>query len=313
MRSWDRVAGWASFLVATSTVLTLACGGSDDGGVQLDAVAFGNGTFVAVGVSDLAYVDSGPGWVTFGTGVPSLNDVAYGRLQNLFVAVGDGGAIVTSSDGTAWTQQLAPTGLNLHGVTEGAGFLLAVGDGGTILRSEDGVTWTQQASGTEAALYGVTYSEDLRTFMAVGAGSTVAVSSDFGVAWTVGNAGGAAVPNDLFSVAFGSSGWVAVGAGGAVLVSGRDVPPESFTWQASAFGVLPNLNDVAFAQGIYVIVGDEGTILNSPDGATYGFSVSDTGQFINGVAYGNGNFVAVATGGRVLTSIDAVVWQNGKI
>jgi len=303
MRSWDRVAGWASWAVAAATLLTLACGGSDEGGVQLNGVAFGNGIFITVGETNTAFVNAGPGWVPFVTGVGSLNEVAFAPVQNLFVAVGDGGAIVTSVDGTGWTQQVAPTGFNLHDVTAGAGSIVAVGDGGTVLSSTDGVTWTQRNSGTEAALFGVGFGQDV--FLAVGAGGTVVDSTDNGTTWTAGSTG---IANDLFAAARGPLGWVAVGAGGAIEFS-----PALGAWQVVGLGTLPNLNDVVFTQSIFVVVGDEGNILTSPEGANYTFAVSDTGQFINGVAFGNGNFVAVSTGGRVLTSIDAVVWQNGKI
>lgn len=305
MRSWSRSAGWTSYAVAAATTLTLACGGGGDSGPQLGGIAFGNGTFVAVGESAEAYANPGPGWTPSGTGVGSLEAVTWASVEQLFVGVGDGGAIVTSPDGTSWTQQLSPTPANLHGVAAGGGRIVAVGDSGTILTSSTGgISWTQQASGTGATLFGVGFGNGV--FLAVGAGGTFVTSTDLGATWVPGNTG---LSNDLYATAFGAGNWVAVGADGALLVSADG----GAIWQVVGVSVLPNLNDVIFTQGIFVVVGDEGVILTSPDGSDYGASVTDSGQFIFGVAFGNGGFIAVASGGHVFTSLDAAIWQEGKV
>lgn len=54
---------------------------------------------------------------------------------NLFVAVGDGGAIVTSPDGVTWTRRDSGTPSNLTGVTYGDGAFVAVGSSGTIIQA----------------------------------------------------------------------------------------------------------------------------------------------------------------------------------
>lgn len=315
MRSRSRVGGLSASVVAWATSLLLACGGGGDGGVQLNDVAFGGGTFVAVGETSSAFANPGPGWTPFGTGVGSLNAVTHLPERSLFVAVGDGGAIVTSADGTGWTQQLSPSPVDLHDVAAGFGWLVAVGDGGTILRSADGVTWTQQPSGTSAPLYGVAAGED--RFVAVGAGGVVAISADFGATWRETFTG---QPNDLYSVAFGEvfepgsnarvPRWVACGAGGAIQYSAA---PGDDPWQVAASAVLPDLNDVIFTQDVFVVVGIEGTALVSSNGRDYTQTVTDSGQYLFGVAFGNGLFIAVASGEHVFTSRDAVIWQEGKV
>jgi hypothetical protein len=47
-----------------------------------------------------------------------------------------------------WTRRTSGTSNDLYGVTYGNGTFVAVGEGGTILTSPDGVTWTQRTSGT---------------------------------------------------------------------------------------------------------------------------------------------------------------------
>ena len=59
--------------------------------------------------------------------------------------------------GTTWTQRTSGTGNELEGVAYGNGRFVAVGNGGTILTSPDGVNWTRRTSGTRSWLGGVTY------------------------------------------------------------------------------------------------------------------------------------------------------------
>ena len=75
----------------------------------------------------------------------------------LFVAVGDNGTILTSSDGTTWTSRTSGTTEYLRGGAYGNSTLVVVGASGTILTSSDGTTWTSRTSGTSNLLGNVTY------------------------------------------------------------------------------------------------------------------------------------------------------------
>jgi hypothetical protein len=59
---------------------------------------------------------------------------------------------------------------------------------------------------------------------------------------------------------------------------------------------------VAYGNGLFVVVGDDGAILTSPDGLNWTVQTSGTGIDLYGVAYGNGTFVAVGDDGAILTS-----------
>lgn len=305
MRSRSRVAAWVVGLTVTAAVLTLGCGGSgEESGLQLNAVAYGDGLFVAVGDSDKAYANPGPGWTAFVTGVPALDDVAYVPALATFVAVGDAGAIVSSSDGVTWTQQGSPTPVNLYGVVAGAGRIVVVGDAGAILVSNDGVVFQERPSGTGATLYEVAFDGEA-TFVAVGAFGTVVISEDAGLTWQATEVG---LTNELYGVAYGNDTWVVVGQAGIIL---QGATP--FDWEVSADNVLPDLNDVLFAQSLFTVVGDNGNALTSPDGINFGASVTNTGQFLYGAAFGSGKFWVVGSGGRALSSLDGAIYQDGKI
>ncbi|HWI62746.1 MAG TPA: hypothetical protein VNT75_12950, partial [Symbiobacteriaceae bacterium] len=97
---------------------------------------------------------------TWQTPLPQGNDlwsVTYGAGQ--FVAVGDGGSILTSPDGKSWTLQPAPTMVSLRSVIYAGGRFVAVGGRpaeAVILTSADGQAWTLAYHGPGPAPVAVT-------------------------------------------------------------------------------------------------------------------------------------------------------------
>ena len=124
----------------------------------LRGVAFGNGTFVAVGQSGRIFssADNGASWDTRNSSGSILNGVAFGN--GTFVAVGDGGRILTSSNLSTWNTTYS-SGPDLNGVAFGNSTFVVVGDSGTILTSSNGSSWDPRTSGTTSTLNGVTFGE----------------------------------------------------------------------------------------------------------------------------------------------------------
>ena len=108
-----------------------------------------------------------------------LQAITY--ANSTFVAVGEGGTILTSADGIAWTRRTSGVTTPLYGVAYGNGTFVAVGWTGKTLTSPDGISWTQRTSGITRPLYGVAYGNG--TFVAVGDGGTILTSAD-GITWT---------------------------------------------------------------------------------------------------------------------------------
>src|SRR6266540_418085 len=110
----------------------------------LNAVAFANGVFVAVGGAIVTSKDAVE-WTPQQTPLQgSLFDITY--ANGLFVAVGtfsSGDAfILTSPDGSTWTARSAASRYPLYGITFGNGRFVAVGYAGEILYSTDAIVWT---------------------------------------------------------------------------------------------------------------------------------------------------------------------------
>ncbi len=72
--------------------------------------------------------------------------------DSTFIAVGNAGNIITSSDGTKWTKKKAGTKKHLRGVTYGDGKFVMVGNSGTVLTSPESTNWTRIKSGTSRHL-----------------------------------------------------------------------------------------------------------------------------------------------------------------
>ena len=76
---------------------------------------------------------------------PTLNDIIWNPSTNLFVTVGDSGAILTSADpGITWTARTSGTTENLNHViwNSNSSVYVAIGENNTVLTSSDAINWT---------------------------------------------------------------------------------------------------------------------------------------------------------------------------
>ncbi len=218
----------------------------------------GSAGFVAVGSGGTILTSpAGATWTGHSLfGVSSLSGVAFGN--GTWVAVGSnlnpaGGTIVTSADGTSWTavplSGVPPLSAVAAGSVGGSSGFVAVGAKGTILTSNDGLHWTSVTSTvTSANLYGVAFGKvgttPTPTFVAVGEGGTIVTSTNGAVSWSAPS-GGSGTTQELRAVAYGTpgAGFVAVGAGGTMRTSSAGT-----SWSTPTLG--PSLTTTAYLDGI---------------------------------------------------------------
>ncbi len=267
-------------------------------------------------------------WISYTAAADGrLTGVAYGN--GTFVAVGERGTILTSPDGTAWTESSSGTERFLYAAAYGNGTFVAVGEAGTILTSPDGDTWTARNSGTTDTLTAVCFGNGRFVCTAIpgatetsasgtparpkpvpeqGLAQDVLTSSDT-VHWmTV-----CGTMDNLSGLAYGSGNFVAVGPGNAVLTS-----PDGSKWtrREFAFNGVDHFDSIAYGNGRFVLaerlLPHEGSLVASLDGASWDWSQSSVrlDRVINGLAYTNGVFMAVGDYGRIMTSPDGVAWTE---
>lgn len=267
-------------------------------GNDLNQVTYGNNIFVAVGASGTIITSAdGITWTVRNSG--TTNALNGIVYGGSFVVVGASGTIITSADGITWTARTSGTANALAGVAYGNGTFVAVGASGTALSSADGITWTTRVSGTANALNGATYANS--TFVVAGASGTVLTSAN-GAAWAAQVSG---TTKDLNGVIFGGSNFVTVGSSGTVRISA-----DGITWSSTSPGTTNALNGVTYGGNSFVSVGISGTAQTSPDGFTWTERSPGTSNTLNGAAYGGNIYVAVGISGTILTSPDGIAWTS---
>ena len=148
-------------------------------------IAYGNGTFVAIGDGGtLAYSNDGVTWTnkTIFGGNGSFETICYGNGK--FAALGNGTINAYSEDGITWStnQNLSISATDIiYDVIYANNKYVAVGTNGVILYSEDAITWNAGVSENMRGLNSITYGNG--KFVAVGGG--VILYSEDGINWTV--------------------------------------------------------------------------------------------------------------------------------
>lgn len=292
-----------------------------------NSVAFGNGTFVAVGPSTngdgVMRSTDGKNWIV-SPGVPNntWTSVTYGN--GIFVAVastGVGNRIMWSKDGVQWTISETSRDLNWGLVKFGNGVFVAAVKG--ILRlpavlaySSDGITWktpTITVTGTVVPSQSVTtLGFGSGVFVLTGSPGRSALgnlpllmTSRDGENWTW-NASTIATSGEVALQTYGCETYVAING-----ITGRiDATKNPLRWPRGDYppnpltGPRKNLHSGTFAGGLFVTVGNGISTLSNNALLWRAQELSNANTW-SSVAYGNGTFVAVASLGadhRVMTA-----------
>jgi hypothetical protein len=282
----------------------------------LNAVAYGDGQFVAVG-NDGTILSSrdGTNWVLQVTG-DSLSAIAYGSGKFVVLGYSTNGPVVITFDGVSWVELPPGPELPVNAIVYGDGQFVGVGASGNLVTSVDGATWVDR--GTQISS-DIAYANGLFIASGGGAGNTLATSTD-GVSWVDHTSSG---PVYVSGMAYGNGRFVATGLDCALpectdvilsTIDGVNWMPVRQSEDQAAFAAI------AYGDGQFVAVGD-GIVTSTDDGVTWVSRVAgSTNAFFRAIAYGNGQFAAFRedysagqstgrqTGSTILTSADGVNW-----
>jgi hypothetical protein len=294
--------------------------------VNLHAVAFGNGVFVAVGdQSTIVSSSDGVDWVVSSPG-------AYGNfagvrfLNGQFVAVGASDKILFSTNGANWTAYTLPSA-GFWDVAAGNGVYVLAGN--LTYVSTNGIDWVQTFPRLlspfglppyDTALDTVIFGDDVFVALATGglAPTTgtprASLHSTNGIDWIPGAQGSPATQT-------GGSGDL-VFANGLFLGMGCGCPANPFQGVAvstnrgvnwcCAFNPYPTSaggGALAYGQGYYLFawphfLSGRGSIWTSTNGYSWVLRYANDvpGLFVRGATFGRGTFVAVGSQGLILQS-----------
>ncbi len=265
------VAGKSAFVaVGPEVVATSLDGGATwtatrKGLETYSGVAFGNGMFVAVGGHRTRW--DGVTWATAQSqqvgGITNvLRAIAFGgRRQNgLFVAVGDGGTIKTTSDGISWTTVTSGISDGLQAIAYGKQRFVAAA-GSQILTSPDGVTWTKQVTpGIVNKMQTLAFGDG--RFLGVDSGLKVFTSLD-GVSWTTTMGTVPTLGAQVNGIVYAFDTWVAADSAGSVYTS----PTGGTPWVKRPYPVLvaTQLGGIAYGTNRCVAVAADGQVVRSEE------------------------------------------------
>jgi len=241
---------------------------------------------------------------SFGT-ANNMRGIAYSG--SVYVAVGFGGTIFTSTTGTdSWTARTSGTALDLYNVIWDGTRFLVVGASGVMLNSTDGITWSNITVGSTQ--FNRICKNNSTLYVAVGQGGGTYYTTGnptVGANWTIA-ASGIATDSYAGCVSRNDTIWIS-GASGIVKSSSN-----GSAWATRADIGTQMLNMLIYDGTRFVASGAGGTVLTSTNGRTdWAQSTTGTTKSLR-VFAGNSRVFAVGDSGVSLESSDnGVTWVAG--
>lgn len=259
------------------------------------SVAFGGGTFVALGYGSNKAATSPDGITWTARVMPAAANwqaVVYGGGK--FVAVSYFSTLsATSPDGITWTQRTLPSQTGWVSLAYGNNtfFALSGSNGTTAATSPDGITWTARVMPVASIWKAVAYGNGV--FVALAVNSSVAATSPDGITWTQQ---ALPVSTSWQSVTYGNGKFLAVSSAGGYAATSTD----GVTWVLQALPSAAYWVTVTAAQGLFMAIAQNtSTAASSPDGVLWTQLSLTMSRDWGGVAYGGGRFAVVASGTAV--------------
>jgi len=267
---------------------TMVSSGESDG---YTTVRWINKQFVALGAKAIMTSPDGVTWRnTAGNLTGSYYDMASNPSASTFVAIGNNGTIVTSTDMKKWAPQSSPITVRLFSVFWYNGQFLALGDNGTILISPDGARWSSLVSNVGETFHHGTV---LGNSLLMASYEGISTSTD-GQTWRYM----LRTSNRMMDIA--TNGKLAVAVGGTP--DNFRITTDGVQWVRSSVSTVEQLNAVTWTGNQFIAAGDNSTILNSPDGMTWTLRTLGGNYGIEGLAAHDNIFVAVTNGGLIFTN-----------
>ncbi|MCA9367939.1 hypothetical protein KC887_06800, partial [Candidatus Kaiserbacteria bacterium] len=298
--------GTFSFTIPTSSAPTSWNQASSTEQNNWQAVAFGNGRFVAVsnsGTNVVMYSTDGVSWTAVNPGLSiNPNDIVFANGR--FDVVG-GGTVrhMYSYDGVTWHQGTLTSVAHFLAYGEDDGVYVAINVNGNTYYSHDGNSWSSAGDISTVSVTGISYGNGhfVVTSEAATNSSVRMYQSADGISWS-NNVGGGVTGFD--SSAYGNNVYIAVTEDGNTDKIYKSTTGYADSWSTvTAPGAAElNYDEVRFVNGYFVAIANESaasteSIALSTDGITWTEAVLPELNTWQDIAYGNGRIVAVSSDG----------------
>jgi hypothetical protein len=283
--------------------------GGEPGGSGLDqrpnSVACGNGVCVAVGGGGRLWTtEDGTNWVLQTSG-PLAGGWRFATDGAKLVAAGAEGTLLVSENGLDFEDRTVDENEHFMNVIHTGTLFVAVGSYGVVRTSADGADWVREETGTNAMFKAAAH----------GAGRTVVVGwnatgKPYGL-FAVREEHGAwqiirPAENEFIntSIAFGHGRFVAAGYYGDLWTS-----EDGLTWEKFNAGVNQTIYPIKFINGRFIGF-TSSAIGQSHDGLNWDFTPGNPPNTVE-LVYGNGVYVAAGQNqGGIQVSPDVINWTT---
>ena len=224
---------------------------------------------------------------------------------SLYWAVGQGGLVMSSEDGTVWDVKHTGTYENLQDIAVSVWGYSVVGDNGVLIESRDGDTWSDPVYIADGAyIKSITYNGG--QFVVVGNTTDIFTRIYWENPWVAHDSSTTYNLNDvMFDSA--SNQYLAVGDSGTLCKSSNG---SSWTSQ-NVLGVTSALQDIEYQDTSYVIVGSGGTIFTSTNLTNWSdVSLTGTSGYLTDSAFWNGTYYVL--GLKLYASTDLLNFSQVK-
>ena len=290
---------------------------------SLSSVAYGNAIWIAVGENIVLSTDTFS-WSqvdSFTNGlVNNLNGVTYVNIPSYvgFISVGNGQEIISgstqgtsvikiSSNGYVWTTLPVVSYKGFNGVTSNGSMIVAVGEDGVIYTSLNGTNWSGLNESTIVSVNSSTNVINVGSTTGFQIGDQVRFTQSFNVISS---------STTYFVVDVTSSTQIQVSTtsgGSPITLNGTNPPSTTFMY---IYPTGATLNDVLYANSLFMAVGNTGTIRTSSDGYTWVTKTSGTTKDLNGVTYNSdlGEWIVVGDDNAIITSTNnGNTWTSSSV
>lgn len=297
--------------------------------MALQSIAYNDNKWVAVGDSIVLSTDSDTWSRVFAFESErsvELFGITYVSIPQFtgFIAVGKGkredfstgskqlvdtNVIVRSFGDTRefWGETPSLTSNGLYGVASNGDVIVAVGDQGVVYRSDNGADWIGV---NEVGVVGVNSNTDILTVT-----NTAGFNVDDVVRFT-DSFGGLTAGTNYYIISISSSKQLQLSeslGGPAVSLITTSIPEQTRMFAYDSADPNPStLRDLIYVDGIWITVGDNGTIKTSADYLTWTKRTTDTTEDLSGITYNQDDdtFVVVGKNNTILISTDnGITWE----
>ena len=286
---------------------------------SLTAAGYTSSTGIAMasGRKDASYalelqVSAGAAGISWSSRTNALKKDLRGvaaNSQGRWVAVGDAGGAVGSSDNLTWSTVVTGSSNNLKDIECNNDTYIVVGDNGTLLRSTDGRIFDQRPLPSSTVNLSQVAFGDGR-WVAVGASGAdgvILTSIDDGLTWLI--AFGSPSPN--ICVAHGDNLWMIAGAAGQLQSSVNGVD-----WVPMVSGITTAILTIGYAAATWLLTTGNDVRRSSNAGGSWTDAAVDVigTSKVNALINADGRWVLAGDGAQLRTSDDnGTTWNTPQL